>query len=122
MNKCVNGIIVPLTAADIAQREADEQIWESKKEARISQAFDKAISEHVNSKARELGYKSAYEASTYKDSKVAEWAAEVATFESWRDDVWQASEAWLKVNIEKDPGSIEIQGFIETLPEMVMPA
>ena len=48
------------------------------------------VDEHVDARARALGYKDAVSCVSYCGSTVAQWAAEAATFSAWRDAVWLA--------------------------------
>lgn len=48
------------------------------------------VDEHIEARARALGYNSALSCISYRLSGVPAWIAEAEAFAAWRDAVWQA--------------------------------
>ncbi|MCB1390318.1 MAG: hypothetical protein KDK12_14430 [Rhodobacteraceae bacterium] len=74
------------------------------------------VDEHVDARARALGYKDAVSCVSYCGSTVAQWAAEAATFSAWRDAVWLAVIAFDAAPPPGDAGSVEPGALIAALP------
>ena len=50
--------------------------------------YTKLAQNHLDARAKTMGYENIATAVTYTGSGVAEWAAEANALTSWRDDVW----------------------------------
>lgn len=80
-----------------------------------------AIEEHIDSVAREKGYRDATRIVTYTVSTKPEWAAEAQAFVKWRDDVWLHAFAELDKVQAGDRAEPTIDDLIAELPAIVWP-
>lgn len=101
MTKIVNGKEMPLSDADIAQRQADEQAWEANKNERLKEQYAIALQRHIDDNAQQRDYDSGFSCASYVNSTKSAWASEAANFVAWRDDCWQYA-IDIQTNVEDD--------------------
>lgn len=84
--------------------------------------YKTAIQAHIDETARSRNYTDGVSLASYKDSTVAQWAAEATAFIGWRDAVWASVYATLA---EVQSGSISqptISELIAMLPAPPWPS
>jgi hypothetical protein len=70
--------------------------------------------------AAQNGYDSLASCISYKDSAIAQWAADATAALTWRDAVWQAAFAWQQAAIANPPATFPTSAqVIAGLPQAV---
>jgi len=91
-NKIVNGVQVPLSAADLAELEARDAEWAAEQSTRTQQAASAAIQTLLDTTAQTHGYDSIISLCTYSSSANPKWATEGQYGVSFRDACWEKAQ------------------------------
>jgi hypothetical protein len=83
-------------------------------------ALTVAVQYWLDATAGQNGYDSLASCISYKDSSIAQWAADAAAALSWRDAVWQAAFQWQQGAVANPPATFPTSTeVIASLPQAV---
>ncbi|MBN8291147.1 hypothetical protein JI664_04130 [Rhodobacter sp. NTK016B] len=74
------------------------------------------VDDHIEARARSLGYNNAVSCVSYRNSMVQSWVDEAETFSAWRDSVWQTLIALCEAAGDTDTPLPDAETVIASLP------
>lgn len=117
--KMVDGILVPLSAADIAQMAVDAAVLLEEKNKRSIARFTDMLQKRLDYFAQGRGYDNILSACTYASSTIPKFAAEGQRAVVLRDQTWATAYAILAAVLqEQRPVPTRIQDIEAELPVM----
>lgn len=88
--------------------------------ADVAAALTADIQSWLDGTAAQNGYDSLASCISYKDSAIAQWAADATAALTWRDAVWQAAFAWQQSASANPPATFPTSAEVITgLPQAV---